>query len=235
MQDMMRIFLGFDARETVAFHVASHSIHAGSSIPVSIAPLMLSQLKSVFDRPRDPKQSTDFAFTRFLVPYLCGFQGWAVFADGDILVRRDVAELWALRDDRYAVRVVKHDHQPKETRKFLGQVQTAYEKKNWSSLMLFNCAKCEKLTPDYVARTAGLDLHQFRWLSDEALIGELPHEWNVLVGFDPAPLADHAAVLHYTIGGPWFSDYRTSPKADVWWRALNDMLSPVGAGDLAAR
>lgn len=106
---MIRVFLGYDAEQTVAYHVASHSILRHSSLPVSIAPLMLSQLRGIFDRPRDPRQSTHFSFTRFLVPYLCDYAGWALFADSDILVSDDVARLWELRDDRYAVQVVKHE------------------------------------------------------------------------------------------------------------------------------
>lgn len=226
---MIRIFLGFDPRETIAFHVAAESIHAHSSSPVSIAPLRLSQLKQVFDRPRDPKQSTDFSFSRFLVPQLCNFEGWALFADCDILVRRDIAELWSLRDDRYAVRVVKHDHQPAESHKFLGHVQTTYARKNWSSVMLFNCAKCRALTPDYVETAAGLDLHQFRWLDDDALIGDLPPEWNVLVGHDAPSAVDSAALLHFTVGGPWFAEFRDTAKADLWRSGLQAVLQPIPA------
>jgi hypothetical protein len=229
---IVRVFLGFDPKETVAFHVAAHSIHSRSSVPVSVAPLMLSQLQAVFRRPRDPKQSTDFSFTRFLVPYLCDYQGWAIFADCDILVQADIATLWALRDDRYAVQVVQHDHRPKETQKFLGQMQTAYPKKNWSSVMLFNNSKCRALTPAYVETASGLDLHQFRWLTDDSLIGALPHAWNVLIDYDPDELADRGSLLHYTSGGPWFSDYRNAGKAALWWQGLRDTLHPVAAEDL---
>ena len=116
---MIPVFIGYDGRETVAYNVLTHSIHARASHPVAIAPLMLSQLKGVFQRERHPLQSTDFSFSRFLTPWLSGFTGWSVFMDCDMLMRDDIAKLWALRDDRYAVMVVKHHHVPKEERKFL--------------------------------------------------------------------------------------------------------------------
>ena len=127
---MIRIFVGFDPRETVAWHVLSHSILARASEPVSIVPLALGGPGGLMRRERSPLQSTDFAFSRFLVPHLSGYEGWSVFMDCDMLVRRDVAELWALRDERCAVMCVKHDHRPTETVKFLGARQTIYPKKN---------------------------------------------------------------------------------------------------------
>jgi len=180
---MIRVFLGYDSKETIAYHVACQSIHERSSEPVTIAPLMLSQVKDVFNRERNNKQSTEFSFSRFLVPYLCGFEGWAIFADCDILCLDDIAKLWALRDDKYAVMCVKHVHIPKEETKFLGQVQTVYEKKNWSSVMLMNTAKCKNLTAEYVNTASGLELHRFHWLESEDLIGELDRRWNFLVDY----------------------------------------------------
>src|SRR5262245_45559696 len=120
---MIRVFIGYDTRESVAFSVLAHSILTRASEPVSITPLMLSELRGVFTRERHALQSTEFAFTRFLVPYLCGYEGFSVFMDCDMLVLDDIAKLWAFQDERYAVRVVKHDHQPRETVKFLGQKQ----------------------------------------------------------------------------------------------------------------
>ena len=111
---MIRIFIGYDSRETVAYHVLAHSIHSRATEPVSITPLMLSQLKQVLTRKRNPLQSTDFSFSRFLTPYLCDFDGWAIFMDCDMLVLDDIAKLWAFRDDKYAVMCVKHEHEPKE-------------------------------------------------------------------------------------------------------------------------
>ena len=221
---MIRIFIGFDPRETVAYHVLSHSIHARASAPVSIAPLMLSQLGGLMTRERNSLQSTDFSFSRFLTPYLCGFEGWAMFMDCDMLVLEDIAKLWALRDEKYAVMCVKHDHVPKEKTKFLGAQQTKYEKKNWSSVMLFNCAKCTALTPDYVNSASGLDLHRFNWLGDDDLIGEIPHRWNLLVGYDQSIPVDEISNLHYTIGGPYFHDYKDIDYAAEWFAERDEML-----------
>ena len=221
---MIRVFIGFDPPETAAFHVLAQSIHARASEPVTIAPLMLSQLKGVMTRERHPLQSTDFSFSRFIVPYLCDYQGWAVFMDCDMLMVDDIAKLWALRDDRYAVQVVKHDHVPSETTKFLGQPQSRYEKKNWSSVMLFNNAKCRTLTPEYVNTATGLQLHRFQWLQSDDLIGEIPHRWNLLVGYDKRrPLKD-VSNLHYTIGGPYFREYRNTDYAKQWFDERERML-----------
>ncbi|HET9578062.1 MAG TPA: glycosyltransferase [Usitatibacter sp.] len=218
----IRVFIGFDPREDVAFSVLAHSIHRRSSQPVAIAPVALSQLGDVYRRARNPLQSTQFSFSRFLTPYLCGYEGWAVFMDCDMLVLDDIAKLWALRDERYAVQVVKHVHVPKEDTKFLGAVQTKYEKKNWSSVMLMNCARCRALTPDYVNEATGLELHQFKWLGDDGLIGELPDRWNHLVGYD-APRKD-AALVHYTIGGPYFDEYAGCEYAREWHAERDSML-----------
>ena len=199
---MIRVFIGYDEREAVAYHVLASSIHARASQPVAITPVRLSQLEGIYRRERNPLQSTDFSFSRFLTPYLCGYEGGAVFMDCDMLVLDDIANLWALRDERYAVQVVKHEHVPKEDVKFLGAVQTKYQKKNWSSVMLMNCARCTALTPDYVNQASGLELHQFKWLGNDDLIGALPSGWNHLVGYD-APRRD-ASLVHFTIGGTYF-------------------------------
>jgi hypothetical protein len=139
---MIPVYIGFDPREAIAYSVLAHSIHAYATQPVSIAPLMLNQLQGLLTRERHPLQSSDFSFSRFLTPSLSGYSGWSLFMDCDMLMLDDIAKLWAMRDERYAVMVVKHDHVPKEARKFLGEPQTKYEKKNWSSVMLFNNAKC---------------------------------------------------------------------------------------------
>lgn len=220
---MIRVFIGYDSRETVAYGVLAHSINARASQPVAIAPVALDQLKDVFRRERNPLQSTEFSFSRFLVPWLCGYEGWAVFMDCDMLMLDDVARLWALRDERYAVQVVKHEHVPKEDVKFLGAVQTKYQKKNWSSVMLINCARCTALTPEYVNSASGLELHQFKWLGDDALIGALPSGWNHLAGYD-APRAD-PSLVHFTIGGPYFDEYRECEYAREWFAEKDAMLS----------
>lgn len=219
---MINVFIGYDPREAVAFSVLAHSIHVRASEPVAITPLMLSQLAGVLTRERHPLQSTDFSFSRFLTPFLSGYSGWSVFMDCDMLMLDDIAELFRLRDERYAVMVVKHDHVPRESVKFLGEPQSRYEKKNWSSVMLFNNARCTALTPHYVNTASGLELHQFKWLESEALIGALPARWNHLVGYDP-PRAD-AALVHYTLGGPYFDEYRDCEYAEAWRAERQRML-----------
>jgi hypothetical protein len=219
---VIRVFIGYDPREAVAFGVLAHSIHRRASAPVAIAPLMLSQLGAELTRQRHPLQSTDFAFSRFLVPLLSGFEGWSLFMDCDMLMLDDVARLWALRDDRFAVQAVKHDHRPREAVKFLGQPQTGYPKKNWSSVMLFNNARCRALTHEYVNSATGLDLHQFKWLDGDAQIGALPHRWNHLVGYDPP--APDMALVHFTLGGPYFAAYRDCEYAAAWRAEREAML-----------
>ena len=219
---MNKVFIGYDPREAVAYSVLAHSIHARASAPVAIVPLMLKELAGVLTRERHPLQSTDFSFSRFLTPFLSDYADWSVFMDCDMLVLDDIARLFALRDERYAVMVVKHDHVPREQKKFLDQPQTPYQKKNWSSVMLFNNSRCRALTPEYVNTASGLELHQFKWLADDGLIGEVPPRWNHLVGYH-APRSD-ASLVHYTLGGPYFDEYRDCEYADEWRRERDAML-----------
>jgi len=221
---VIRIFIGYDPREAVAFSVLSHSIQVRSSQPVGITPINLSQLKAQMWRGRAGLQSTEFSFSRFLTPYLCNYDGWAIFMDCDMLVLDDIAKLWEFRDDKFTVQCVKHNHVPKEKTKFLNQPQTVYEKKNWSSVMLLNCNKCAILTPEYVNTASGLELHCFRWLSDENQIGAIPHSWNHLVDYDPAKPIKEISNLHYTSGGPYYKEYSNCGYADVWKRERECML-----------
>jgi len=221
---VLGIYIGYDPRESVAFYTLAHSILRRASVPVSIAPLMQSQLKGIYTRERGPTESTEFSLTRFLVPSLAGFQGWSIFMDCDMLCRADIAELArqiGLQADK-AVLVCKHDYTPKTERKFLNQVQSRYARKNWSSLMIFNNERCRALTPEYVNSASGLALHRFEWIDDSA-IGGLPLEWNWLVGeynYNPA-----AKIVHYTIGGPYFDDYRNCDYAEEWFAELESMRS----------
>jgi len=221
--EIARVFIGFDSKEVVAYHVLAQSIIEHASMPVQFCPIVLPHLDKVFTRERNALQSTEFSFSRFLVPYLSGFQGWSLFMDCDMLMRADIAELWNLRDDASAVMCVKHDYQPKVDTKFLGQVQTKYEKKNWSSVMLFNNARCGALTPDFVNTATGLQLHQFKWLDSDAQIGELPATWNWLVNeYDHDPAARN---VHFTDGGPYFDEYRNDDYADEWFAMRERTLS----------
>ena len=211
---MINVFIGYDSKEKVSFNVLAYSILKNSTRPVSITPIYLPNIKDNFTRERSNIESTEFSFSRFIVPLLSNYKGWAVFMDCDQLMVGDIAELWRLRDERYAVQVCKHDYVPRTETKFLGQVQTKYPKKNWSSFMLMNCDKCTALTPDYVNTATGLQLHQFKWLSDDNLIGELPLEWNWLAGeYD---YKKDVKNIHYTEGGPWFKEYRECDYSKEW-------------------
>lgn len=218
---MIRVFIGYDPKEAGAFFVLAASIHRHSSQPVAITPVSLSALGGILTRDRHPLQSNDFSFSRFLVPWMCNYEGWAIFMDCDMVCRDDIAKLWALRDDNYAVRVVKHNYVPQEDTKFLGNVQTKYGRKNWSSVMLLNNSRCKSLTPEHVNTTDGLSLHQFAWLQDHE-IGELPNQWNHLVGVDQPK---DAALVHYTLGGPYFPEYRNCEYHQDWFKERALMMS----------
>ncbi len=219
---MLNVYIGYDSRESVAFYTLAHSILRRASVPVSVTPLMRSQLKGLYTRPRGPTESTEFSLTRFLVPALSGYRGWSVFMDCDMLCRADIAGLQRHIEEQSAkaVLVCQHDYVPKTPRKFLDQVQTKYPRKNWSSVMVFNNERCSALTPDYVNSASGLDLHRFKWL-EESLIGSLPLEWNWLVG-EYAYRPD-AKIVHYTLGGPYFDDYRECDYAAEWFAELESM------------
>lgn len=222
--DPIKVFIGFDSREDVAVNVLTDSIQARSSKPVQIGQVRLTQLESVYHRSTHRLQSTEFSFSRFLVPWMCGYQGWAIFMDADILCQGDIAELWDLRDERYAVQVVQHNHNCTPGLKFQGMPQSPYQRKNWSSVMLFNCARCKALSPHYVNTASGLELHQFGWTKTD-VIGALPPQWNVLVGVQEVP--DDARLLHYTLGGPWFEDCRSMPKSELWKKARQELNHPL--------
>ena len=227
MPDPLRIFIGYDTKEPAALHVLMHSILRRASIPVSITPIVQAQLRKagVYTRDRGPTESTEFSMTRFLVPYLSGYHGYSLFMDCDMLCLTDVAEIMehVQHNGSKDVWVCQHDYTPKDTVKFLGQPQTAYPRKNWSSVMLFNCNNqaCRRLTPEYVNTATGLELHRFVWCTDER-IGSLPLEWNWLVGeYEPNP---QAKVLHYTNGGPWFTDYAAGDHVKDWFAERDAML-----------
>ena len=226
---VLNVYIGYDPRESVAFYTLAHSILRRSSIPVSIAPLMQGQLKGLYRRERGPTESTEFSLTRFLVPALSEFRGWSIFMDCDMLCRADIAGLAREmeRQPDKAVLVCQHDYVPKTQRKFLGHVQTKYPRKNWSSLMLFNNARCRALSADYVNSASGLDLHRFAW-TDDAAIGALPLEWNWLVGeYD---YHAGAKIVHYTIGGPYFDAYRSCDYAGEWFAEFESMRQCASSG-----
>ncbi len=212
---MVHIFIGYDSREAVAFHVCSNSIIRKSSEPVAIHPLALSNLQGYREKHTDG--SNQFIYSRFLVPHLMNYKGWAIFLDGDMLLREDIVRLWNLRDDSKAVMVVKHDYKTKMTEKYLGAKNENYPRKNWSSVVLWNCQhpKNQTLTPKFVESASGAQLHRFTWLSDEE-IGELPKVWNWLP--DEFGRNDQAKLLHWTLGTPCFHDFAHEAMAEEWHR-----------------
>tara|TARA_B100000902_G_scaffold364847_1_gene385174 strand:- start:63 stop:731 length:669 start_codon:yes stop_codon:yes gene_type:complete len=217
---MIDVFIGFDEGETIAYHVLSESIRKHASEPVSITPLCYSQIKE-FTREKQANQSTDFAFSRFMVPWLRGFRGWSIFMDCDMLFRGDIAELWGMRTFKYGVMCCKHDYEPKQGVKFRGAKNEAFPKKNWSSMMMFHNSQCHKLTPEYVNTATGLELHQFKWLPNDDACGNIPLEWNWLVGeYD---YNENAKNVHYTLGGPYFKDYKDCDYSDEWFKTYNEM------------
>lgn len=212
---MLNIAIGFDPAEAVTYHIACQSIMDTCSKHVSFIPVNLKNIPE-FKRPRDPKQSTEFSFSRFLVPYLCGYSGLTLFMDSDVVITHDISELFDSIDITKAVSVVQHDYSPKQKTKFLGNVQTVYEKKNWSSVMMFNCAHydCRRLTKEYVETASGLELHQFKWTDK---IGSIDPAWNYLVG--EGQEVDSPKLIHYTNGSPCFNEYRTCDYASEWFKA----------------
>ena len=218
---MIPIFVGYDPRESIAYHVCSNSLLRQASQPLAITPLALQNLGHYQESHQDG--SNQFIYSRFLVPHLMGYQGWALFIDGDMIVRDDIAKLWKLRDESKAVMCVHHNYKTKATTKYLGARNENYPRKNWSSVVLWNCAhpKQRWLTPDAIQQATGAQLHRFTWLEDGD-IGELPIEWNWLP--DEFGANPKAKLLHWTLGTPCFKDYAHSPMAEEWHaeRALTE-------------
>ena len=217
---MINIFIGYDEGEKIAYHTLSESIRRNSSVPVSITPLSLNNLPQ-FTREKQSNQSTDFAFSRFLVPYLSNYRGWSIFMDCDMMLRSDIAELYNQATFKYSVMCSQHNYKPKQDIKFRGAKNQEFPKKNWSSVMLFNNSQCTKLTPEYVNTASGLDLHQFKWLEREYMIGQLPLEWNWLVG--EYGYNETAKNVHWTLGGPWYKEFKEQDYSNEWHELYNSM------------
>lgn len=222
--DVLRVFIGYDKAEPIGYHVCCDSIIRHASKPVMFYPIGLENSPQAFTRKRGEKDSTEFAIARFLTPFLCDFKGYSLFMDSDIVVTADISDLFSFRDENKTLSVVKHNYTPKNNTKFLGQEQTKYQRKNWSSVMLFNNSRCTKLTPEFVNTANGLDLHQFKWCEDEE-IGSLPVDWNYLVGEGQDNISPNA--IHYTVGGPYFSEYEKCEFADEWFQAYKIALTPI--------
>jgi hypothetical protein len=225
---MLPIVIGFDPRESAAYHVCCQSIIEHATEPVSFIPLA-SNLLGGFDGQRDG--SNAFIFSRFLVPWIQSWRGWALFIDGDMILRDDVAKLFAHKDEYKAAMVVKHEYHTRQPRKYIGSPLEAdnvmYARKNWSSVILWNCAHYanRKLTPSYVAKQPTPFLHRFQWIPDDRL-GELPVTFNYLE--TEYPYCDNAKLVHHTLGVPGFSHYADSPYAEGWHSTLLRALNIEG-------
>lgn len=215
----LRVFIGWDSREDIAYQVAKRSLLRHASIDVEVTPIKVQELvdQGAYTREIDPLASTEFTYSRFLTPYLAGFSGWALFIDCDFLYLRDIAPLLDYRDPSKAVYCVQHDYTPKDSVKMDGQVQTVYPRKNWSSCMFFNCdhPSTKNLTVEKVNAEGGAYLHRMQW-ADDSEIGELPVDFNWLEGWNEKPAEGTPIAVHYTRGGPWFENWQDVDYGDEW-------------------
>jgi hypothetical protein len=213
------IYVGWDSQQPLAYDVCRHSLMRHASSPPEVVPLHQQELRerTLYWRKEDPLASTEFTYTRFLVPHLARYEGWALFMDSDFLVTADIGDLFAQADERYALLCVQHDYRPSESVKMDGAVQTSYPRKNWSSLVLWNCGHPANrvVTPEIVNRETGSFLHRFQWL-DDALIGALPGTWNWLEGWNEMPATGAPNGIHFTRGGPWYENWGDVAYADLW-------------------
>lgn len=215
---MHRIFIGYTSYQDSVYQVARSSIEHRSA-EVVCRPIIQKALRDlgIYTRPSNPLETTEFSITRFLTPWLGGYRGWALFMDNDMVVLDDIGKLFALADDRYAVMCAKHDYTPSNIVKLDNKPQTLYPRKNWSSVILWNLdhPKNHLLTPELVNEATGLYLHRFMWLDDDD-IGELPIEWNWLVGWHPEQRDPLPKLVHYTEGGPYLRGSQDCAYADLW-------------------
>lgn len=218
MSDKLKVYVGYDSREDIAWQVCRYSLHRHSGPDVEVYPLKQSTLRELglYTRGAD-KAATEFSITRFLTPYLAAHDGWTVFVDCDFLFTKDIHSVLEGANREKAVYVVQHDYTPANSIKMDGQQQTVYPRKNWSSFILFNNAHpdVKALTPEVVNTASPAYLHRFQWVSDDNMIGALPLEWNFLEGEYERP-ANVPAAIHYTNGGPWFDDWKNVDFADLW-------------------
>ena len=222
-----KVYIGFDSREKIASDVCEYSIKKNSSIDIEIKLLEKTKLekKNLLYRKDDKLSSTEFTFSRFLIPHLNDYKGWAVFCDCDFLWLDDIKKLYEQRDNKYAVMCVQHDYEPKSKTKMDGRKQLLYPRKNWSSMVLWNCEHPEnrKIDISTVNNQTGKFLHRFGWL-DDSLIGKIDYKWNWLVGWYNFDNDKYPSAIHYTEGGPWFENYKNCQFSDIWREYENEIL-----------
>ena len=231
MSEGLKIYVGYDSREDIAFEVCRASLCRQSKAHLDVYPLKQKALRELglYTRPYDGTSTTEFSLTRFLTPYISASDDWTVFVDCDFLFTADIAQMVATLDRTKAVHVVQHDYQPRGSGKMDNQRQTVYPRKNWSSFMVFNGSHpdVKALTPTVVNSAAPAFLHRFAWTSDEA-IGSLPVGWNFLVGEYEKP-AEVPPAIHYTLGGPWFLNCQQVDYADLWLAERDRLEREVAA------
>jgi lipopolysaccharide biosynthesis glycosyltransferase len=209
----MKIYIGYDDQFEENIDVQIHSLLKHSSIKLDIHLLKIKELTHLLWRKKEKKQTTDSAFTRWLVPYLSDYKGWSLYMDSDMFCRNNIEEVFNLKDENKSVMVVKNNFFHEQKKKFNNKIQSNYSRKNWSSFILFNNSKCKVLDLEYVNKAKGLELHQFKWLNDEQ-IGELPKEWNYLVEIDHSKIK--VKNVHWTLGGPWFKTKECVEYCEEW-------------------
>ena len=209
------VFIGYDPREAIAYHVCANSIIRNASKPVAIIPVALNLFADYTETHSDG--SNNFIYTRFLIPHLMMYQGRAIFIDGDMIVRGDITELYHSLEIGHDVAVVKHDYKTRQSVKYLGSPNQDYPRKNWSSVIVWDCGSWpnRQLTPEFVQKQPGSFLHRFAWLKDER-IQALPPEWNWLP--DELGANSDAKILHYTLGTPCFHEFADTPQGEEWHR-----------------
>ena len=223
----LNVYIGYDSKEDIAYRVCKYSILKRSGSNVKITSLKLYELvaKNLYKRDIDPLASTEFTYSRFLVPALNNYNGWAIFCDCDFIFFEDISNILTDIDQSKAVYCVQHDYTPKEKHKMDGQKQTIYPRKNWSSFILFNCShpSNKKLSVDLVNSETGSFLHQFKWLEDNE-IGSLDERWNWLEGWTSNHNDKKPYAVHYTRGGPWFDEWQDVEFASEWTKERDEYL-----------
>ena len=223
----LNIYIGYDSKEDIAYRVCKYSILKRSKTNLKVTSLKLYELvtNKLYFRAIDPLASTEFTYSRFLVPVLNNYKGWAIFCDCDFIFFEDVSKILENLDNSKAVYCVQHDYTPKEKHKMDGQKQTIYPRKNWSSFILFNCShpSNKKLTIDLVNSETGSFLHQFKWLKDSE-IGSLDERWNWLEGWTSNHISKKPFAVHYTRGGPWFDEWQDVEFANEWISERDEYL-----------
>jgi lipopolysaccharide biosynthesis glycosyltransferase len=219
MGESIDIFVGADRSQLLAVAVLEHSIRRHTRRPAQVRPLIDLDLPE----PRDLRQGsrTNFSFARFAIPELCGYRGRALYLDADMLVFRDIGELWDIPFEGASVaiqeeipeHVVAHDKPGAPARRV-----------KQCSVMLIDC---ERARWDVRRIVAGLDgrytyeelMYQLCILPEQEIRYAVPFAWNSLEHFDEA-----TRLIHYTDMDtqPWVSPANRHGR--LWLEEVRLML-----------